>query len=105
MKKYKVQITDKASADMEAIYLYIARELQSPINAMRQYERISESIMELVTFPERFSLVKFEPERSSGLRQLRVDNFSVFFVIRGDCVIVARVLYSASDVSKRLSES
>ena len=49
--------------------------------------------------------MKSEPEHTMGLRQLSIDNFSVFYAIEGDKVIVTRVLYSASDISKRLSES
>ena len=49
--------------------------------------------------------LKSEPEHTMGLRQLSIGNFSVFYVIEGDKVIVTRVLYSASDISKRLSES
>jgi plasmid stabilization system protein ParE len=45
-----------------------------------------------------------EPEHTMGLRQLPIDNFSAFYVIEDDRVIVTRVLYSASDISKRLSE-
>jgi len=40
MKQYKVQITDKALADMGEIYNYIAIQLQAPENAMGQYNRI-----------------------------------------------------------------
>lgn len=36
MKQYKVRITDKALADMEEIYNYIAIQLQAPENAMAQ---------------------------------------------------------------------
>lgn len=36
MKQYKVQITDKALADMEAIYEYIAAVLGAPETAMKQ---------------------------------------------------------------------
>lgn len=39
-----------------------------------------------------------------GLRQLSVDNYSVFYVVKEKRVIVARVLYSASDISRRLLE-
>jgi len=31
-----------------------------------------------------------------------VDNYSVFYVIKNDRVLVTNVLYSASDISKRL---
>lgn len=43
-----------------------------------------------------------EPEHTMGLRQLPVDNYSVFYVIKEEYVIVTRVLYSASDISKQL---
>lgn len=37
-----------------------------------------------------------------GLRRMLVDNFSVFYVVQGDKVIVTNVLYSASDIESRL---
>lgn len=104
MERYRVRITDEALNDMEEIYRYIAEKLQSPENAAGQYDRIADGIMELETFPERCRLVDFEPERQSGLRRLLVDNYSVFYVIRGNQVIVTSVLYSASDIEQRLKE-
>ena len=53
MKQYTVRITDKALADMEEIYHYIAIQLQAPENAMGQYNRIAEAIEGLRVFPER----------------------------------------------------
>ncbi len=47
MKKYRIQITDKALEDMEEIYNYIAIQLQAPENAMGQYNRIAKAIEEL----------------------------------------------------------
>lgn len=64
MKQYKVQITDKALADMEEIYTYIAEQLQAPENAMGQYNRIAKAIEELDVFPERVRLMESEPEHS-----------------------------------------
>jgi plasmid stabilization system protein ParE len=105
MKQYSVQITDKALEDMEEIYTYIAEQLQAPENAMGQYNRIAEAIQKLNVFPERVRIMESEPEHTMGLRQLPIDNFSAFYVIEDDKVIVTRVLYSASDISKRLSGS
>ena len=82
MKQYVVRITDKAMADMEEIYNYIAIQLQAPENAMGQYNRIAEVIEGLNVFPERVKLVESEPERIMGLRQLVIDNYSVFYVIK-----------------------
>ena len=104
MKQYVVRITDRALADMEEIYNYIAIQLQAPENAMGQYNRIAEAIEELYVFPERVKLMESEPERIMGLRQLVIDNYSVFYVIEGMDVIVTRDLYSAMDISRRLLE-
>ena len=104
MKQYVVRITDSALADMEEIYNYIAIQLQAPENAMGQYNRIAETIEGLNVFPERVKLVESEPERIMGLRQLVIDNYSVFYVIEDMDVKVTRVLYSAMDISRRLLE-
>lgn len=104
MERYTVRITDEALKDMEDIYRYIAEKLLSPENAARQYDRIADGILELEAFPKRCRLVDFEPERTSGLRRLLVDHYSVFYVIRENQVIVTNVLYSASDIEQRLKE-
>lgn len=104
MKQYVVRITDRALADMEEIYNYIAIQLQAPENAMGQYNRIAEVIEGLNVFPERVKLMESEPERIMGLRQLVIDNYSAFYVIEDIDVIVTRVLYTAMDISRRLLE-
>ena len=104
MKQYKVQITDKALADMEEIYNYIAIQLQAPENAIEQYNRIAKAIEELKMFPEKVRLMESEQERAMGLSQLVVDNYSVFHVIENESAIVMRVLYSASDIGERLKD-
>ena len=102
MEQYKVEITKEALQDMEDIYSYIALELLSPENAMGQYNRIANEILTLDTFPERFRIMESEPEKSMELRRMLVDNYSVFYTIREDEVIVTDVLYTASDIEARL---
>ena len=98
MKHYTVEITNEALADMEQLYNHIAYVLQAPENAMDQYNRIADAILTLDTMAERICIMESEPERSKEM----VDNYSVFFVIQGDNVIVTDVLYSASDIESRL---
>ncbi len=105
MKQYRIQITDKALSDMEEIYNYIAEQLEAPEAAMGQYNRIADAIETLDTFPERVKLMETEEECALGLRQIAVDNFSVFFHIREERVIITNVLYSASDITKRIRGS
>jgi len=104
MKHYEVLISDKANDDMEAIYSYISETLFAPETAAKQYDRIADAILSLEEMPERIKIMDSEPERSKGLRPLLVDNYTVFFVVEADLVNIVRVLYSASDISKRLSE-
>ena len=102
MKQYDVKISRMALSDMEQIYSYIADRLLEPDTAMAQYNRIAEAIQSLNILPERCALVESEPERTQGLRQMLVDNYSVFYIVGEDTVSVARVLYSASDLVRRL---
>lgn len=102
MKYYTVEITNEALSDMEQLYNHIAYVLQAPENAMNQYNRIADAILTLDTMAERIRIMESEPERSKEMRRLLVDNYSVFFVIQGDKVIVTDVLYNASDIEKRL---
>lgn len=88
---------------MEEIYNYIATQLQAPENAMAQYNWIAKAIEELSMFPEK-ARMESEPEWAMGLRQLVIDKYSAFYVIKDMKVIVIRVLYSAMDISKRLLE-
>ena len=102
MELYKVEITREALQDMEDVYNYIAIDLLSPENAMGQYNRIADEILTLDTFPERFRIMECEPEKRMELRRMLVDNYSVFYTIRGDKVIVTDILYTASDIEARL---
>lgn len=102
MMQYNIQITDEALEDMEQLYNYIAYVLLSPENVMGQYNRIADAILTLDTFPERFRIMDSEPEHSKEIRRMLVDNYSVFFVIQYDKVVVTDVLYSASDIDRRL---
>ena len=102
MEKYTVQITEEALSDLEDIYRYIAEKLLSPESALGQYNRIADEILTLDVFPARYRTVDFEPEHSAGLRRMLVDNYSVFYVIHENRVIVTNVLYSASDIEQRM---
>jgi len=104
MKKYTVNITDEALADMEALYNYIAFKLLAPGNAIGQYNRIADAILSLDEYPNRFELFESEPEHSWGMHKMVVDNYLVCYIVDDDTVTVTDVLYGASDVHYRLQE-
>lgn len=100
--KYIVEITNEALSDMEQLYNYIAFTLLSPDTAKKQYDHIANAILSLDTFPERFCVIEFKKTGLKNLRQMLVDNYSVFYTINDNKVIVTDVLYSASDIINRL---
>lgn len=102
MKCCKVKITDEALDDMDGIYKYIANELLSPESAVDQYKRIADAILTLDQMPERNRIMESEPEHSRKLRRMLVDNYSVFYIINDDCVVVTDVLYTPSNIEERL---
>ena len=102
MEQYRVEITKETLQDMEDIYNYIAIELLSPENAIGQYNRIADEILTLDMFPQRYRIMDSEPEKQMELRRMIVDNYSVFYTISEDKVIVTDVLYTASDIEARL---
>ena len=102
MKQYDVKISHAALSDMEQIYSYIADRLFRLGAARGQYNHIAEAIQSLNILPERCALAESEPERTQGLRQMLVDNYSVLCIVGENTVSVARVLYNASDLVRRL---
>ena len=103
MKQYRVEITNQALTDMEQLYNHIAYVLLAPENAMGQYNRIAEKILKLDMFPERNRIMDSEPEHSMEIRRMLVDNYSVFYVVKEERVVVTNVLYSASNIEERLN--
>lgn len=103
---YEVITTDQADADLRGIYEYIAFELLSLDNAVRQLERLEEHIVGLEEFPEKFSHYEKEPWHSRGLRVMPVDNYLVFYIPDKDAgiVTVIRVMYAGRDVDSQLNE-
>ncbi len=72
MKRYTVEITNEALADMDQLYNHIAYVLQAPENAVDQYNRIADAILTLDTLAERICIMESEPERSKEMRRLLI---------------------------------
>ena len=71
---------------------------------MKKYKRIADQILTLDTLPERCKIMESDSEKRKELRRIIVDNYSVFYTIREDKVIVTNVLYTASDIEIRLRD-
>ena len=102
MKKYDVHITPHAADMLSQIYAYIAFELLEPVYAANQISRLDEKIQSLDILPKRCKVFSSTIYPGQELRRLLVDNYSVFYYIEGNLVIITDILYSKSDIRKRL---
>lgn len=102
---YQVNITRQAEDDLRGIYEYIAYDLQSVQNAVRQLSRLEESILSLDQMPERYRAYSKEPWKSRGLRMMVVDNYLVFYIPSQETgtVSIIRVMYGGRDVDTQLN--
>ena len=66
----------------------------SPQAAIRYYDLLVEKISSLVEMPERCPFVRNIALKAKGYRYLIVENYLVFFVIKGDTVQIRRILYN-----------
>ena len=101
--KYQIIITKQADTDLREIYEYISYSLHEPVSALRQLERIENSILSLDEMPGRFRLYEREPWHSRGVCQMPVDNFIVFYIPQTEdkTVTVIRVLYGRMNIDEQ----
>ena len=92
MGKYKVKIYPAAQMDLNDIVSYL--NTLSPQAAIRYYDLLVEKIGSLVEMPERCPFVRNIALKAKGYRYLIVENYLVFFVVKGDMVQIRRILYN-----------
>lgn len=92
MDKYKVKIYPAAQMDLTDIVSYL--NTLSPQAAIRYYDLLIDKIGSLVEMPERCPFVRNIALKAKGYRYLIVENYLVFFVIKGDTVQIRRILYN-----------
>ena len=92
MDKYKVKIYPAAQMDLNDIVSYL--NTLSPQAAIRYYDLLVEKIGSLAEMPERCPFVRNIALKVKGYRYLIVENYLVFFVVKGDTVQIRRILYN-----------
>jgi toxin ParE1/3/4 len=92
-KKYKVDITASAEADIAAIWDYIAQD--NPASATAFILRLEEQIGALEVLPERCSLVPESEYLGVPYRHQIFGQYRTIFKIVGTRVIIMRVIHGA----------
>lgn len=104
MKNYEVIITENAKEDINDIYWYVLNVSFSRDIANNYVKRIMKEIKTLSTFPLRVPLMSIEPWRSFGYRKMVIKNYSVYFIVKGDRVMITDVLNNSCNVETKLKE-
>ena len=106
MDKYLVSYSDIALRDLRNIFEYIAFQLKEPGIATAQVNRIRDSNRSLDTFPARNKAVEWEAWSNYVMRQVSVDNFTVFYTIDDEkfSVYVVRIFYGKRDLQSHIKK-
>ena len=92
-KKFRVDITEAAEADVAEIWEYIAQD--KPEAAAAFFLRLEEQIGTLERFPERAPLVPENELLGTAYRHLLHGHYRTIFKIVSSKVIILRVLHGA----------
>jgi toxin ParE1/3/4 len=101
--KRKIEYSEKALADMDEIYDYIADILKNPVAAQDTLNGLMDQVDRLDLFPESGSILELEKGLESGYRYVRYKNYIAFYrLIHNHDIWVDRVLYAKRDYMKLL---
>ena len=81
---FRVRVSDRAYADLNIIYSYIAETLKSESAAKKLIGHITFKIKSLNDMPERCARYNREPWYSKGIRFLSVGNYIILFSVDKD---------------------
>lgn len=91
MDNYKIRIYTAAKRDLQDIAGYL-NTLQGT-NSVEHYDRIVEKMGSLEMMAERCPFVRNSTLKAKGYRYLIVEQYLVFYVIKGNTVQIRRILY------------
>ncbi len=101
-RKFRVDITETAEADVADIWEYIAQDKPNAATAFVLH--LEEQISTLERFPERSPLVPENELFGTAYRHLLYGNYRTVFKIVGSRVIILRVLHGARLLDMELVE-
>ena len=92
MEEYNVTILSSAQIDILDVVEHL--NILPPDEAAQYYDLLISRVEPLKTAPESYPLAKDTQLRLRGYRTLPVNDFTIFYSIRGNTVEIRRVLYS-----------
>lgn len=96
MKKNKYTITylPLFYEDLENIIRYIVYDLENKNAAEKLLQHIENAILKRSENPEAFEQYESKKARKQNWYRIYVRNYTIFYVVTGDCMEVRRIVYS-----------
>ncbi len=102
MRRYKVEITQSAEADIKDIFDYVSANNKAA--AIRLIDEIERQIETLETSPMRCAVIPEAHELSEKYRHLIYGNYKTIFRIDGSRVIIMRIIHGARLLDMQILE-
>lgn len=101
-KQYKLRFLPLFEDDLNEIVDYIAVRLRNPTAAGNMVDEVQAAIKERATCAEAFEPYPSSRERQYPYYRIYVKHYTIFYVVMGDVMEVRRILYSKSDLPKKI---
>lgn len=101
-KRYELRILPLFEEDLNEIVDYITYRLQNPIAAEKLVDDVEAAIEERRSCAEAFEPYSSSRKREHSYYRIQVRNFTIFYVVIDGTMEVRRILYSRSNIKKKL---
>lgn len=101
-KRYELRILPLFEEDLNEIVDYITYRLQNPIAAEKLVNDVEAAIEERRSCAEAFEPYSSSRKREHSYYRIQVRNFTIFYVVIDRTMEVRRILYSRSNIKKKL---
>lgn len=99
-KKYEVVVTPSAQRDLTEIKIYFTNILKTASNSV--FEKFLEQVRLLKVLPFTYPVHQDSLLKLVGYRVIPIDNYLMFYVVRGDTVQIHRILYAKRNYTQLL---
>lgn len=103
MNNFKVSYSEKAEADLDRIYNFIAIEYNNLNAAVKLLRRLTKVIDDLSFMADSYHHFQEEPFLSEGVRYFSEGKYSIFYKLLEDTAYVIRIVPGAIDLLKALN--
>jgi len=97
-KQYEIQYSATFIKQLERILNYIVNHLKNKIAAENLLQEVKDKIKKHSENPKIYEKYNSTKKRKNIYYKIHVKNYTIFYTVKGDKIIVSRILYSKRDL-------